>query len=213
MTAVPEEAEQVAAERPAPALLFVSMIVVGWRWRGRLRCGVRSKQMSLIGHTIVLLVLLLITGDLGIRAGQAQHLRLPGSSIAAITPIVVLFLYLLGVVLERSRRRSRLHWVMLSALIAFFMCYPALVYNCLTYSIKTPGDLASDDFARFKSEFRVPVILEHRSGSFIVTVATRYFRPEMASRLREMSAIDQIKTERDGLPRNGNEETESGPRD
>lgn len=125
---------------------------------------------------------------MGCIAGQARHLMLPGSGMATITPVFVLFLYLFGVVLENLRRRPRLSRVIIPALIVFFMYYPVIIYRGFSHNIKTPGALSSDDFERFKSEFGVPVVWDHRPAASIISVAARDFRPEMVSRLQEMAS-------------------------
>jgi hypothetical protein len=163
--------------------------------------------MSLFAHTITVLMLVFLSSEVAAIAGSwTQQLKLPGCSIATFTPILVLSAYLLSVILEKTSKWSRLTWV----LVGLFMVYPAVIFKAFSHSIVRPNGFTSTDFKRFKSEFGVPAIAVNDR----ITVAARDFRPEMVTRLREMSALSDTKTEQavssDGQ-KPSNSESSAGP--
>ena len=144
--------------------------------------------MSLLVHTITVLMLVFLSGEVAAIAGRwTQQLRLPGSSIATLTPIIVLFAYLLTVILDNTRKWYRFSW----ALVVLFVVYPAVIFMTFSHSIERPNGLTSEDFKHFKFEFGVPAILVNNC----IAVAARDFRPEMVTRLQEMSSLSETKTE------------------
>jgi len=159
--------------------------------------------MSLLAHTITVLMLVFLSSEVAAIAGSwTQELKLPGSSIATLTPIIVLSAYLLAVILENTSKWSRLIWV----LVGLFMVYPAVIFKTFSHSIVRPNGLTSTDFKRFKSEFGVPSIWVNDQ----IVVAARDFRPEMVTRLREMSALTVTKTEQ-AMPSDGHKPSSFAP--
>ncbi len=143
--------------------------------------------MSIIGHIFILLFLLMLSGDIAAIAGhRAQILKLPASSLATLTPLLVFSVYVLSEFLAVMRRRSA-RWIQSLVLIPIII-YPAVIYQGFSFSIQTPGSLSSIELQRFKKQFGVPVVMQSTEVTFEVTVAKRDFRPEMVEWLSKNAA-------------------------
>lgn len=142
--------------------------------------------MSIIGHIFILFFLLMLSGDIAAIAGhRAQILKLPASSLATLTPLLVFSVYVLGEFLAVMRRRS-VPWI--QSLVLILIIYPAVIYQGFSHAIQTPGSLSSIELQRFEKQLGVPVVMQSTEVAFEITVAKRDFRPEMVEWLSKNAA-------------------------
>ncbi len=145
--------------------------------------------MRFIGHFFALALLLIISGELSaIACDRSQRLRLPGSSLAALTPLFVVIFYLIGVVMPRTSSVTKWSGRLAQILIVLVMFYPEYIYRRFSLRIEVTGTLSSFEVERFVKEFHVPFISEGNSTSFCIVIPRSLYDPRMEVFLKDLVA-------------------------